>query len=75
MVFFCFMPCIWREKNDHIFVGCERTVVELKGTAAYNCVHVSSFHDFFDLFSFFGLVFLFYIFFVHGCALLLFNEF
>ena len=31
--------------------------------AAYDCLHISSFHEFFDIFYFFGLVFLLYTFF------------
>jgi len=57
------MWCIWRKRNGRSFEDCEITVVELKAfffsspyhwTAAIDCFHFYSFHDFVNICSFPG---------------------
>jgi hypothetical protein len=84
MILSCLMWCILRD-NDWSFEDRKRMVVELKvfffntlyhWKAAYNCFHISSFHD-----SFISYLFLFYFIFfrcfscILGYALLRFNDF
>jgi hypothetical protein len=58
------MWCIWRERNNRSFEDSERIVAELKALffhtlfqwiIAYDCFHISSFHDFFLSLFFFWL--------------------
>ena len=62
IIMLCLMWCIWRERNDRSFEDSKRKVAKLKTLffhtpfqwiAAYDYLHIYSFHDlFFSLFFF-----------------------